>query len=363
MGLVIGVATAVAAISFVDAMSADINDKLEKYGANILIVPRTDNLSLTYGGMTLGGVSFEMQEIRQQDLARLSTIENARNIAAVGPMVLGAVNAGGHRVLLAGVDFDAAALLKPWWSIRGAEPGNGQVLLGSDAARILGAGAGDQIPLGGHFLTVSGVLAPTGSQDDQLLFTALPAAQDILGKPEALSMVEVAALCAGCPVEDMVRQISEVLPGARVMAIQQVVKGRMETLAHIRNFSFGISSVVVLVGGLVVLVTLMGSVRERRTEIGIFRAIGFRKKHVMQVIFIEAGAVSLAAGLLGYGVGAAGAAVGIRLLAGSDAAGIAPDPVLAAAAVAAAVVVGLCASAYPALMASRMDPNEALKSM
>ena len=49
-GLVIGVATVVAVISFADTMTNDINHKLEKYGANILIVPQTDNLPLTYGG-------------------------------------------------------------------------------------------------------------------------------------------------------------------------------------------------------------------------------------------------------------------------------------------------------------------------
>jgi putative ABC transport system permease protein len=48
-GLVIGVSTVVGIISFVEAMTSDINHKLEKYGANILIVPRTENLTLTYG--------------------------------------------------------------------------------------------------------------------------------------------------------------------------------------------------------------------------------------------------------------------------------------------------------------------------
>ena len=61
-GLAIGIATIVAVISFTDAMTGDINHKLEKYGANILIVPRAENLTLSYGGISLGGVSFEMSE-------------------------------------------------------------------------------------------------------------------------------------------------------------------------------------------------------------------------------------------------------------------------------------------------------------
>ena len=49
-------------LTLVQAMKQDINHKLEMYGANILIVPKTESLSLTYGGLSLGGVSFDMRE-------------------------------------------------------------------------------------------------------------------------------------------------------------------------------------------------------------------------------------------------------------------------------------------------------------
>ena len=361
-GLVIGVATVVGVITYIDTMTAEINDKLEKYGANILIVPKTDNLSLSYGGVTLGGVSFEMQEIQEADLASIQTIKNTRNIAAVGPIVLGGVNIGTQRVLLAGVDFKVAGILKPWWKVTGQYPDTNQVLLGADAARVLGVETGGEIEVDGRRMPVAGVLHPTGSQDDQLIFTNLKTAQTLLGKAGIVSMVEVAALCSACPITDMVQQLSEALPMAKVMAIQKVVKSRMETLGQFKRFSFGISAVIALVGGLVVLVTLMGSVRERRREIGIFRAIGFRKSHIMRIIFLEAGVVSLLAGVLGYGVGIAGAALGFRLF-GGHTGGVSLDPVLASSAVVMAVSVGLIASVYPAVMASRLDPNEALKAL
>ncbi len=151
------------------------------------------------------------------------------------------------------------------------------------------------------------MLQPTGSQDDQLIFTRLVTAQTIFNKSGKISMAEVAALCKDCPIDAMVKQISDVLPGAKVMAIQQVVKSRMETLAQFKNFSYGISGVILLIGSLVVLVTMMGSVRERTDEIGIFRAIGFRKGHIMKIIFMEASIVSGLAGIIGYftGFGAA----------------------------------------------------------
>lgn len=362
-GLVIGVATVVAVISFADTMTRDINHKLEKYGANILIVPRTDNLTLSYGGMTLGGVSFEMQPIQQRRLSDIRTIKNAANIAAVGPIVLGTVRLEDQTALLAGVDFESAAILKPWWKIIGRKPAGDEVLIGAQAAGVLGLQTGQRIVINGRDLTISGQLAPTGSQDDQLLFTTLTTAQALLDKPGQVSMVEVAALCNACPIDDMVCQIAEKMPSAKVMAIQQVVKGRMETLAQFRKFSYGLSVVVVLIGGLVVLVTLMGSVKERTEEIGIFRAIGFRQGHIMRIIFLETGVISSLAGVSGYLLGIGGIWIGFRMFGEHGAASVSLNPLLAAGAVAMALIVGLVAGAYPASMAARMDPNQALKTI
>jgi len=362
-GLAIGTATVVAVVGFVEAMTEDINHKLEKYGANILVVPRSENLPLTYGGLTLGGVSFEMEEIRESELATVHDIKNARNIAALGPLVLGVVKIQSRRVLMAGVDFKAAGILKPWWQVRGAIPEDGGLLAGAEAARLLDLQPGRRVELQGRSLIVSGVLQPTGSQDDQLVFTRLNTAQQILGKTGRISMVEVAALCQDCPVEDMVAQISEKLPGANVMAIQQVVKGRMQTLDQFRKFSFGVSVVVILVGSLVVLVTMMGSVRERTEEIGIFRAIGFRKRHVMRIIFLEATLISLLAGGLGYLVGTTAAGLGLRMFVENPTAALPFNALLAVGSFALALLVGLSSSAYPALMAARMDPNDALKAI
>lgn len=362
-GLIIGVTTVVAVISMVEAMTSDINEKLEKYGANILVVPKTENLSLTYGGLSLGGVSFEMEELKEKELEQISSIKYARNVAAVGPLVLGVINVNAHRVLLAGVDFEAARILKPWWRINGTRPSENSVLLGAETARVMELDIGGTIKIKGRRLQVSGVLEPTGSQDDQLVFVRLATAQSLLDKSGRISMAEVAALCTACPIEEMVKQISQALPGAKVMAIQQVVKGRMETLSQFKKLSYGVSAVVVLIGSLVVLVTMMGSVRERTQEIGIFRAIGFRKKHVMHIIFIEAGIVSGLAGIIGYLLGFAGTKIGLRFFTESQTIAVPLNLELAGGAFLLAVLVGLAASVYPALMAARLDPNVALRAL
>ncbi len=362
-GLIVGVATVVAIISFVETMTGDINHKLEKFGANILIVPKTENLSLTYGGLSLGGVSFEMKAIRESDLARVETIKNARNVAALGPLVLGVLEINTQKVLLAGVDFQASKILKPWWQVDGAIPDENGILLGAEAARLLKLAPGRSISVGGRNLTVSGILDPTGSQDDQLVFTRLKTAQSILGKEGQISMAEVAALCKDCPINEMVSQISDALPGAKVMAIQQVVKGRMEMLSRFKKFSIGISGVVLLIGSLVVLVTMMGSVRERTEEIGIFRAIGFRKSHVMKIVLLEAGIVSAIAGIIGYLLGLGATQIAARFFREGEAVVVPLSLDLAVGAFLLSVVIGLISSIYPATLAAKLDPNDALRAL
>jgi putative ABC transport system permease protein len=281
----------------------------------------------------------------------------------VGPLVLGVINVDKHKVLLAGTDFKAIKILKPWWKVKGNFPIENEVILGDETARILNLRTGSFIEINGQKLRVSGVLQPTGSQDDQLIFSRLEMAQSLLGKEGRISMAEVAALCTACPITEMVKQISDALPSAKVMAIQQVVKSRMETLSQFKKLSYGVSAIVILVGSLVVLVTMMGSVRERTKEIGIFRAIGFRKSHVVRIIFIETAIVSGFAGIMGYLLGLAATKIAVRFFTESQSVSIPINFELAGWAIVMAVLVGLVSSAYPALIAARLDPNEALRAL
>lgn len=364
VGLMVGIATIVTLVTLTGSMAGDIERKMDEFGANILITPRSNDLSMSYGGISLGGVSFDQKEIREADLARIATIPNSRNISAVSPKVLGGVRAGEREALLVGVDFESELRMKPWWQIFGDPPrDDSEVLLGSDAASALNVMTGDTLGINGETFTVAGVLDRTGSQDDALIFARLAKSQQLLGKEGTVTLVEVAALCSGCPIGDMVVQIAEKLPDARVSAIQQVVESRLHALDQFRRFAYGVAAVVVFIGALIVFVTMMGSVNERTTEIGVFRAIGFRQSHVMRIILLEAALVSLLAGLLGYASGMGVAGLALPFMAESKDALLVWDATVAGGSIALALLVGVLASLYPARHASRLDPTEALRAL
>ncbi len=362
LGLFIGIGTIVTLLSITRSMSVSLEEKLDRFGANIVMVPKSDNLSLSYGDIQVGGVSYQLNEFDEQRIGNIHTIEAKRNLGAVAPKVLGAVRVKGKEVLIMGVDPNVEFDLKTWWNIQGNKPGEQEVVIGAEAAKKLALQPGDTLELPGYSLTVAGVLMPTGSSEDHIIIGHLPAVQKILGKQGKITMVEIAAFCRDCPISDMVLQISEKFPGAKVTALRQAVMAKMQSIEMFKTFSYGISGLVVCIGSLLVFVTTMGSVNERTREIGIFRAIGFRQSHVLQIILLEAALVGLVGGFGGLVIGNIVARTVLPLLFPQMIfSGI--DSFLAAIIVALSISLSIIASFQPARKGSRLDPSVALRAL
>jgi putative ABC transport system permease protein len=219
------------------------------------------------------------------------------------------------------------------------------------------------VALDGRTFRVTGVLHPTGSQDDEVLIAELGAAQSLLGKPGKVTLVQIAALCSDCPVEEIAVQLSDALPGTEVTAMQQVTKNRMQALDVFRTFSYVIAAIIIAIEALVVFVTMMGSVNARTREIGIFRALGFRRSHVTRLVLMEAAVASVVAGVLGYLAGMVASYLLLPFFAEGLNVSVVWAPPLAAGAVLLAVLIGSLGSLYPALHASRLDPTVALRAI
>ena len=237
-----------------------------------------------------------------------------------------------------------------------------ELIIGSETARIFGLALGDPLILGSDEFVVSTILHPTGGPEDGMIMGDLHRFQTVLGKPGRVSMVEISAFCRGCPITEITLQIAEKFPNAKVTALKQAVMSKMQSIEMIKSFSYGVAVLVIFIGSLLVFVTMMGSVNERTREIGIFRAIGFRQGHIMQIILLEAMVVGLIGGFLGYLLGNGIAWLAIPfIIQGSNLSHV--NMTLGGVSLVLSVALSLLASLYPAVKASRMDPSAALRAL
>ena len=389
IGISIGIGTAVALLSLSGSIKEEIGAQLDRFGANIIVVPQSNSLSLDYGGISVSGVSFDIHQLTNEDAKRILDIPYRNRLSFISPKLLNAVEVEGRQVLLAGVDFDSELKLKRWWHISGNRPESEQdVLVGYEAARALSiieptAGTApqpvshggshqpsedqnqyritrDRVQIAGREHRVAGVINQTGSPDDRIIFGALAHVQTLVNKPGQLSLIEVSALCKDCPIDDIVGQINEQLPHAKVSAIQQSVRARTETVERLTRFAGVVSIVVLTIGALMIFTTMMGAVVERTKEIGVLRAIGFRKVHIVKGLMIEVATISIVGGIAGWVAGMVASWVALPYFSETGVA-LEASPWLVIFAVAAALSIGLVSSVYPAIRASRLDPSEAVR--
>jgi putative ABC transport system permease protein len=386
-GIAIGIGTVVALLSLSSSIKEEIGSQLDRFGANIVVVPQSNSLALDYGGISVSGVSFDVHQLTTEDARRILEIPYRKRLSVVAPKLLSAVRADGKQVLLAGVDFAAELRLKRWWHISGRRPESDEdVLVGYDAAKALAlidtplevketSGGGshhisaepsevhirrESLQIASQAHRVAGIIGPTGGPEDRMIFASLGHVQALLGRPSQLSIIEVSALCKDCPVSDIVSQISRQLPHAKVSAVQQAVRARTEAVERLTKFSAVVSAVVLAIGALMIFTTMMGSVVERTKEIGVLRAIGFRRSHIIKELMIEVSAISTAGGLIGWSGGTIASWAALPYFSETRMA-FELRSSLVAFAVAVAVLIGLLSSVYPALRASRLDPSEAVR--
>src|SRR5512137_1880302 len=150
-GLALGIGAAVALTSVGDAMNREVMQTLDEFGANILVLPATEDLPLSYGGMTVSAVNTGGRSLTIEDARKIKTIKNRENVSTVAPKLLVVSEVKKTKVMVAGVEFPSEFRLKKWWRVSsGMKPGGAdEVLIGKDAAAKLGLAPGDTVSLGG----------------------------------------------------------------------------------------------------------------------------------------------------------------------------------------------------------------------
>jgi len=365
VGVVIASMTVVGILTIALAGRARIYSQLEKYGANLSLLPATKSLDTGLGDLTLGSVTVgenyiqedklpQIRQITDGEIRRALKVEDAGDIATIAPQLLVQADVKSASVILAGIDPVAESKIKSWWQVAKGKylDGPDQALVGSTAAELLNMSVGDAFEVKGQNLTVVGVLGETGSGDDYRIFVPLKAVQTAFDKQGLLSTVDIRALCNACPVEIIADAINKEIPGIRAVAVKQVAATEMGMLDKINKLMMALGGITLLVGGFGVVNTLMTSVHERIRDIGIMKAVGASRRQIIVAFIYEAILIGIIGGVLGYGAGTLLAyIIGPLIFEGSTVSFVA---VYLPISIALAVVIAVVATLYPAYHATKI---------
>ena len=237
--------------------------------------------------------------------------------------------------------------------------GNRQMLLGRLMADTLKKGVGDMVEISGMRFRVVGIYETNVGWEQTGGVITLRDAQNFIGRPRQVSMVAV-KLKEATQAPALVARLNTKFPGIYA-ALSAEFAEEMPDIQSSNAMLNGISIIALAAGGLSVLNTMLMSVFERTREIGVLRALGWRRKAVLALIVREA----VLLGLLGGVAGIAISFILIELMKLSAALGSWVDPVwsweIFARAFLLSVLLGAVGGLYPAWRATRLSPVEALR--
>jgi putative ABC transport system permease protein len=343
-------------------VSETVGESLEKeltaYGANIVMTPKSDALNVNYGGYSLGSLSYEIKYLDIEKVTKnIKSIELAERISAIAPKLIEVGEVNESKVAMVGINWVEERKIKSYWFVDGKiSDQKSEAVLGKKIADKLSLKNGDKFIFKSHEFVVTGVLATTGGEDDNFIFTQLEYLQQITSRGNDVNFIEVSALCAGCPIGDIVSQVSSVVPGADVNALQKVVKQRMHTLGFVKKLIYGVGVVILVIACFMLTAFMLASVNERAKEIGILRSVGYSKRSIFLIFTFEALFIGVCAGVVGYVAGFYSSIELLPFLGIKDSAelnftffGLVICTVLAS-------VISMAASIYPARRATKIEP-------
>ncbi len=395
--ITLGVTVATAMIAVATDIGDKINRELRTIGANLLVTPEEDTLDVEIGGVNLKPPS-DGAFLNEADLPKIKGTFWHNNITGFAPML--PVNVALQRdgktenLTLVGTYFakelaygkedftTGVRSTHPWWKVSGAWPDDNSrdVLVGERLAAKLSTNPGDEITISGRSLHVAGILSSGGAEDDEIV-APIALAQEILGRPGAVRRVYVSALtkpedalarrdpksmsgpvydrwyCSPYP-QSIAYQLQEAIPHSHAEQIRQVAQNEGAVLTRIDGLIFLITLAALIASALAVSAAMATTIFERRSEVGLMKALGAGRVAVASIFFAEAALLAIVGGLVGFASGSLLAHQIGRSIFNSD---IGIPPVLFPVILAIAVIVTFAGSAAAIRKAVSLDPVFALR--
>ncbi len=418
--LLAAVALGTAAAAALADIALDVGDRmsreLDAFGANLVVLPAGGAAPVVVGGEDVAALRLPAY----LDAAALPAVrENfwKNNILGFAPVLdvparvaPGGPAAGAGRVVLLRGTWFARALqepdpplftgarsLNPYWRVDGAWPrepegppaGPYEAVAGSGLAASLGLRPGDRLPIevAGRpaSLLITGVLHGGGEEDDAIL-APIEATWRLSGAEGRVSRILVRALTTpesavydrlgvtpkDLPAKEFERwtctpfpssiayELERALPGSEARVIRRVAGTEGTVLRRISSLMTAIALLAALASALAVTSALTTSVLERRSEIGLLKAIGAGNPRVVGLFLSEAALFGLAGGLIGAGLGALVA----RFISSSVfGAPVVIRPLAIPVAIAVALLITMAGVVVPTRRILRLRPFEVLRGL
>jgi putative ABC transport system permease protein len=404
--LALGMAVVTAAFS----VSLDVGDRLahefRDLGANLLVTPQGDSLPLEIGGVDYRAANSGAY-LPERDLGKLKTIFWRNNIVGFAPIMevpvaatpgnaewsavikttlIGtwarhAVAVPDERAYVTGMEQTNS-----WWHVDGRwfTDDAPEAIVGKSLATRANLRPGDRLQLKSSdrdvSLTLTGILS-SGGPEDEAVIAPLQIAQQLADKPGEYRRLYVSALTK--PEDEFGRrnpttmnatelerwscspyassiayQIKQVLPGVDARVIRRVAEGEGSILTRVRLLLWLATFAALLAAALAVGASAAASVIERRSEIGLMKAIGAGSGTIGFLLAAEQLLLAFVGGGVGYGFG-----IILARMLGEIIFGVAPEPsiLVFVLIIGLAALVTLLGSAIPLRRASRYEPAPILR--
>jgi putative ABC transport system permease protein len=362
LGIAIGIAAMVAVLGISESSKSDLIATLDRLGTNLLRVAP---------GQTILGEDADLPEQAGTMIGRIGPVESVSAVEAVEATVrrtnyIAEEETGGISVMAADPTLltTLGATVRRGVYLDEAKARYPAVVLGSKAAERLGIDRpGVNVWLGEQWFTVVGILDPVelAPDLDSAALIGLPIAKQLFGAEGSASTIYVRAN------PDDLDDVRSVLGATAnpehpeevdVSRPSDALEARAAAKTAFTSLFLGLGAVALLVGGVGIANVMVISVLERRSEIGLRRALGATKSHVRLQFLTESVILAGLGGAVGVGLG-----VVITAVYASNRGWDTVVPwYVPIGGITAAVAIGAVAGIYPAMRAARLAPTEALRT-
>ncbi len=343
-----------------------------KFGYNLLILP-ADQPLIDY--QVQGGPSATMDEamVKRLSESKIMTVRHLLPVLQRKQVIV----AGDQRreVFLVGTRGEVpVAHREPTQPLLPAVPPD-KMILGHDVGAEMGVKVGGRVQVVDRTFEVIKVYPDRGNRDDSSVWIDLAAAQQLLGQPGRISgILALSCICTQAELGKIMEEIRRILPGtqvkvmrteatiryeARVRAereardnVKSAARVRADMKGQIESFAGWVGPLVLVAACVLTALASLVNVRQRRGEIGLWRALGLRSRKIFAIFLAKALLAGLAGAVVGYGIGFAAAS------AWPEAPAVARlfDPVVLAIVLLLAPLLSAAAGWVPAVLAARQDP-------